>query len=415
MENIEINIEEIKPYENNAKEHPDSQLKTLAYSLKNYGWQSPIIVDKNNVIIAGHGRIEAYKKYPEGIETPWIKNNEGETLSGKPGKKLTPKQVKELRLADNKTNESPWLNELLLPELKELQLEGTDIEDLGFDKDLIIEPEEKDDQVPEVPEEPKANLGDIYQLGNHRIMCGDSTKLEDVEKLMDGKKGKVIFTSPPYNINSGMYESYEDNLKSEEYIDFNINIINIWKKHLKGFIFWNISYNKNSRWEFIEIFYRIVKETGLKFLELIVWNKKQALPITSKEMFTRQYEDVLLVGDEHSIQEDLDMFVCARNDKKAFFNKKTNRGITNYWEIGTNKTQLKNHLACYPVMLPVKGIILMSNEKDIVMDPFIGSGSTLIACEKTNRICYGMELDPKYIDVIIKRYEDYTGNKAIKL
>jgi len=393
-------IEEIKPYIKNAKLHTKKQIKQVANSIKEFGFNQPIVIDKKGIIIVGHGRFEAAKM---------LKMDEVPVLEVD----LNEEQAKAYRLADNKLNESDWDMDLVVSELKELSEPMVDL--TGFDKDLLITDEEKDDEVPEVPEEPKSKLGDIYQLGNHRIMCGDSKSSEDIEKLMNGKIGKVIFTSPPYNINSGMYQNYEDNLKSEEYIDFNIEIINKWKKFLRGFIFWNISYNKNSRWEFIEIFYRIIKETGLKFLELIVWNKKHALPITSKEMFTRQYEDILLVGDEESIQLDLDMFVCARNDKKAFFNKKTNRGITNYWEIGTNKTQLKNHLACYPVALPVKGILLMSNIGHIIMDPFSGSGSTLIACEKTNRICYGMELDPKYIDVIIKRWEDYTGNKAIKL
>lgn len=392
----------ITPYSKNAKKHPDKQLKQIANSLKEFGWRQPILIDKNDVIIVGHGRWLAYNKYPEGIKEPWIVKAED----------LTDEQVKAYRLADNKLNESDWEMDLAIEELKGLSDEMFDL--TGFDADLLIEPEDKDDEIPENPPA-IAKLGDIYQLGEHRVMCGDATKKEDVEKLMNGKKAKLIFTSPPYNMDAGMYETYEDNLKSEEYIDFNIKVIEEFKKYLEGFLFWNISYNKNIRSEFIEIIYRITKETGLKFLELIVWNKKHALPITSKQMMTRQYEDILLVGDEDSIKEDLEMFFCGRNVKTAYFNKKTQRGVTNYWEVGTNKTQLDNHLACYPVALPVKGILLMTNEEDIVVDPFIGSGSTLIASEKTNRICYGMELDPKYVDVIIKRYEDYTGNKAKKL
>ena len=153
----------------------------------------------------------------------------------------------------------------------------------------------------------------------------------------------------------------------------------------------------------------------MKFLELIVWNKKHALPIRSKEMLTRQYEDILLAGTEEEVQEDMDIFVLSKNDKKAWFNKKTGKGISNYWEIGTNQTQLKNHLACYPVALPVKGILLMSEPGDLVVDPFLGSGSTLIAAEKTGRICYAMELDPTYVDVAVQRWEEYTGQKAKKL
>jgi DNA modification methylase len=282
----------------------------------------------------------------------------------------------------------------------------------GFDADLLIEPDEQDDIIPEdVP--PVAKLGDLWQLGRHRILCGDATKERDVERIMGGVLAKLIFTSPPYNMGGGMYETYEDNLKKEEYINFNIKVLSNFQKYLKGFVFWNISYNKNARDSFIEIIYKILKETGLKFLELIVWNKKHGMPITSKEMMTRQYEDILLVGDDENIHNDLELFFCGRNDKRAWFNKKTQKGITNYWEVGTNKTQLENHLACYPVALPVKGIILMTNIDDIVVDPFGGSGSTLIACEKTNRICYMVELDPKYCDIIIQRYVNYAKNENI--
>lgn len=175
-----------------------------------------------------------------------------------------------------------------------------------------------------------------------------------------------------------------------------------------------MSYNKNSRWEFVEIFYRMIKETGLKFLELIVWNKKRGLPITSKEMLTRQYEDILLLGDDENIHKDLELFYVGKNDKRAWFNKKKQIGITNYWEISTNKTQLKNLLACYPVRLPTRGIHLTTNLNDLVVDPFLGSGSTLIACEQTNRICYGMEIDPIYIDVILRRYKKLYPDKKIE-
>jgi DNA modification methylase len=242
-------------------------------------------------------------------------------------------------------------------------------------------------------------------------MCGDSTKIEDVEKLMNGQKADMVFTSPPYNMGAGMYENYEDNLKSQEYIDFNLEVIHTWLPFLKGYLFWNISYNKNSRWEFLEIMYRIIKETGLRFLEMIVWDKGHALPITSKDMLTRQYEDVLFVGNEESINRDMDLFYVGTKYKRAFFNKKTNRGITNYWKVDTNNTQLENHLACFPVKLPAKAINLVTQPDELVVDMFLGSGSTLIACEQLGRTCYGMELDPKYVDVIRKRYAKLIGRE----
>ena len=244
---------------------------------------------------------------------------------------------------------------------------------------------------------------------SHFVMCGDSTNEKDIKKLMGDVVADMIITSPPYNMGANMYENYEDNLKSQEYIDFNLKTIHAWIPYLKGYLFWNISYNKNSRWEFLEIMYRIIKETGLRFLEMIVWDKGHGLPITSKDMLTRQYEDILLVGDEDSVSRDMELFYMGTKYKRAFFNKKTNKGITNYWKIDTNKTQLENHLACFPVKLPAKAITLVTQPNEIVVDMFLGSGTTLIACEQLDRICYGMELDPKYCDVIRKRYWKFVN------
>lgn len=410
-------MKEIKPYEKNAKIHTDKQLELLAKIVAEIGWRQSVEVNQEGVIVVGHGRYLAWQKFKDKYNLPdvWVIDDTGKTIMGKHDERpLTEQQERMWRLADNQVNAMTGIDmSLAVPELKLLDDDMLDLS--GFDKDLIIEPEDKDDEVPEVPEEPKSKLGDLYELGNHRVLCGDSTKVEDVEKLMNNRYGKVLFTSPPYNMNAGMYENYEDNLKKEEYIQFNLDVINLFKNRLRGFLFWNISYNKNSRDDFIEIIYNIIKKTGLKFLELIVWNKKHGIPITSKEMMTRQYEDIFLFADDESIKEDIELFFCGRNDKTAFFNKKTNKGITNYWEIGTNNTQLENHLACFPVALPTKGILLMSNENDIVIDPFLGSGSTLIASEKTNRVCYGMELDCRYVDTTVQRYVDYTGNNKIKL
>jgi DNA modification methylase len=192
-----------------------------------------------------------------------------------------------------------------------------------------------------------------------------------------------------------------------------LQIINVWKKYLKGYLFWNISYNRNSRWEFIEIMHRIIKETGLKFMELIVWDKGHGMPIVSKDMLTRQYEDILMVGDEEEISEEMELYYLGTTEQRGYFNKKKGQGITNYWRITTGNTQLENHKACFPVKLPTRAIELTTDKKDIVLDCFGGSGTTLIACENANRKCYMMELDPRYCDVIIERWEELTGKKAI--
>lgn len=334
---------------------------------------------------------------------------------------LDKNREKALNIALNKIS-GEWDNdklEKLLAELKETDL---DIDITGFDFDEIddilkdIEGSKEDnfnvEEALAIIDEPTTKLGDIWQLGKHRLMCGDSTNYEDIKKLMNNKVAKCLFTSPPYNMGANMYENYRDNLESEKYIDFNLNVIKSWLQFLKGYLFWNISYNRNSRWEFIEIMYRIIKETRMKFMELIVWDKGHGLPIVSKDMLTRQYEDILMIGDEDNISHDMELYYLATNEKRGYFNKKKGKGITNYWRVTTGGTQINNHKACFPVELPIKAIKLTTNVNDIVIDCFGGSGSTLIAAEQVNRVCYMMELDPKYCDVIIKRWESLTGEKA---
>jgi len=408
MQIEQVKIGDLKPAEYNPRQWSGKAIEDLKKSIMEFGLVDPIIVnsapERKNIIIGGHFRFRVAQDMGF-TEMPVVYVNI-----------LDIKKEQELNLRLNK-NLGEWDYDLLANFDEEL-LKDVGWESEELDKIFNLEATEDDfDAEAEYKKiaEPKVKLGDLYQLGEHRLLCGDSTLKEDVEKLMGGEKAKLVFTSPPYNMAGGMYENYEDNLKSEEYIKFNLKVIENIKEHLSGFIFWNISYNKNSRWEFIEIISRIIKETGLKFLELIVWDKGHALPITSKEGLTRQYEDILLVGDEESISKDLELYFLGRNDKRAYFNKKNQKGITNYWRIGTNKVQLENHLACYPVALPVKGIELMSNRGGIILDPFLGSGTTLIAAEKTRRRCYGIELDPIYVEVAINRWEKYTNQKVTKL
>ena len=163
----------ITPYSKNAKKHPKKQIEQVANSIKEFGMNQPIVVDKQGVIIVGHGRYEALKHLGWEVKDEYIKVVD-----------LTEEQAKAYRLADNKLNESDWDMALVVEELKELSEPYLDL--TGFDRDLIIEPDEKDDEVPDVPEEPQSKLGDLYELGNHRVLCGDSTKIEDVERLMEG-------------------------------------------------------------------------------------------------------------------------------------------------------------------------------------------------------------------------------------
>ena len=398
MAKVTKNISEITPYHKNAKKHSKKQIQQVANSIKEFGFNQPIVIDKKGVIIVGHGRYEASKLL--GLtEVPILEVD------------LTEKQAKAYRLADNKLNESDWEMDLVIEELKEL--DDTDLVELtGFDTDLLIEQDEKDDEVPEVPEEAKSKLGEIYQLGNHRIMCGDSTKIEDVEKLMNGKKADMVFTDPPYNIDfkgtlsctskagkiitmkdgykvpNAQYEDIKnDKVETEDFKSFINNVLVIVKEYCTGG--WYICFSSST---LNELLIPLI-DCEMKWKSIIIWNKNQS-PMGGGH-FRRKYEPIvygyfnnLFYGKEYS-EDDV-------------------------WNIDrTKKNDL--HPTMKPVELVTKAIGFSSNANGIVMDLFLGSGSTLIACEKTNRICYGMELDPKYIDVIIKRYEDYTGITAQKL
>lgn len=400
MQIIYKKIDELIPYENNPR-HNDQAVDMVAASIKEFGFKVPVIIDSKNIIVAGHTRIKAAKKL-DITEVPCIIADD-----------LTPEQAKAFRLADNKTGESSsWDFDLLA-----LEFEGIDDLFTGFDMKEIEEITlhrgrvEEDDYDIEPPAEPKAKLGDIYQLGNHRLMCGDSTKKENIEKLCD-EDIKCVFTSPPYNMAGGMYDNYDDNMASEEYVNFNIQVVETFIDKLDGFVFWNISYNMNSRYEFIKIANRIMEK--LNFRELIIWDKKKGIPVLSEAALTRTYEDIFLY--DNLKENEVELFGLYDNNRKLVYNKRKNAVIPNYWEITVpSKTQIESHKAIYPVMLPAKGIQLTTEKGDAVYDPFGGSGSTLIACEQLDRKCYMMELDPKYVDVIIDRWETFTGRQAEKI
>lgn len=398
---------ELKLDHKNYRIHDEKNKKLINKSLRDTGAGRSILIDNENEIIAGNGVYEQAKKLNIPIK---IVETNGEELIVVKRTDLQTNDKKRQKLAvfDNSASDNSVFDIELLKQdfdITELQDFGIEMSEDGIIKEII------EDEVPEEVET-RCKKGDIWKLGNHRLMCGDSTIITDVEKLMGQDRIKCLFTSPPYNMGGDMYENYTDNLKSEEYIKFNLDVVTNWKKWLSGYLFWNISYNKNSRWEFIEIMYKLIKETGLRFLELILWDKGHGIPITSKDMLTRQYEDILLTCTEDMLSEELELFYLGTTDKRAYFNKKKGKGITNLWKVGTGNTQLDNHKACFPVNLPAKAIKLTTDEGDIVADCFGGSGSTLIACEQLNRKCYMMEFDEKYCDVIIQRWENFTGKKA---
>lgn len=365
-----VDINSIKPYKNNAKLHPKEQIEQIKKSIEQFGMDDPIGVWKDE-IVEGHGRLLACKELGM-TEVPIIRLDH-----------LTDEERKAYTLAHNKlTMNSDFDIDILNDELMN-SFDTIDMSDFGFDIDLDIDEEQEivEDEVPEVPEEPKAKLGDIYQLGNHRLMCGDSTSEEDVAKLMNGVKADMVFTDPPYNVQfngrSGKFEVIENDDLTEE--DFNIFIgqtIDLIKKiNPPIYYIW-------CNWKF----YGILQQK-LEFKNCIVWAK-----------------NVFGLGRGYRHQHEFCLFNGMVDDDI--------KNESDLWEIAKDSNYV------HPTQKPVAlcGRALKNHKKVVnVLDLFGGSGSTLIACEQLNRKCYMMELDPHYVDVIIQRWENFTGEKAVKL
>lgn len=390
-------VESLIPYINNSRTHSDEQVAQIAASIKEFGWTNPILVDGDNSIIAGHGRLMAARKLGY-KEVPTIELAD-----------LTETQKKAYIIADNRLAlNAGWDNELLTIELNDLLADGFALELLGFDPkelDALLEPEvieglTDEDAIPDVPDEPTTKLGDIYQLGNHRLMCGDSTSIDAVDKLMP-ETANMIFTDPPYlmdftgGIHADGSKSFNakhggiknDKMSETDGNDFLDAINSIILSKVDGafyITFYRLGINK---------YFASMDRTGLKCRSLVIWDKGNHT--LSNSDYMSMYEP---------------MFYGWVNNHK-FYGGKNGMDI---WRI---KRTAKNDL--HPTMKPVelveKAILDGSAINGIVLDLFGGSGSTLIACEKTNRHARLMELDPKYCDVIVKRWEDFTGKKAVLL
>lgn len=403
MKNRDITT--IKPYGKNAKKHPDKQIKQVADSIQEFGFNQPIVVDMKGVVVVGHGRLEAAKLLGM-TEVPCIELN------------LTEEQAKSYRLADNKLNESDWDMELLIPELKELSAPMFNL--TGFSADLLIENEDRDDDVPEAPE--RSKLGDVYQIGKHRILCGDSTKIEDVSKLMDGTKADMVFTDPPYNVNySGRGKETSntienDNMSKEAFDEFLFATFQAYKTATKISAPFYVCHSSSSQIAFEQA----MAKTDLIVKNQIIWNKTIAsmgwgdYRRKHEPIFYATYgkKKVKFYGDRREYTVWNESWNIGRIEKmlKAIATKQE-RGGSTVWTIG--RDQNYKHPTQKPIELLIIALANSSKAEDIVLDLFLGSGSTLIGCEKSNRICYGMELDPKYIDVIVQRYVNFTGNTKV--
>lgn len=391
MQIKQVKIENLIPYAKNARTHSDAQVAQIAASIKEFGWTNPILVDGEKGIIAGHGRLAAARKLGMS-EIPVIELAH-----------LTDTQKKALILADNKLAlNAGWDNEMLAIELQELELEGFDLDLTGFDPDEIsaLKPVEgtegltDDDAVPETPEEPKTKLGDIYKLGNHRLMCGDSTSIDAVDKLMDGQKADMVLTDPPYSIETqgGFKGEIGKSLRKQaNSIEFIANFEPAEFLNTLPLVFQANKFNAYifCNKDLLPDYLVWARDNKISF-NVLIWKKPNAIPI----------------GDSH--RPDIEYLLLFR--KSAIWNNGI-KGV-NYSRCLEYGREKGLHPTMKPVALLENEIYISSNTQSIVLDFFGGSGSTMIACEKTNRHARLIELDPKYCDVIVKRWEDFTGKKA---
>lgn len=378
------------PYARNSRTHSDAQVAKIAASIKEFGFLNPIIADGENSIIAGHGRVMAAQKL--GLESlPVIE-----------AKHLTDAQRKAYVIADNRLAlDAGWDDELLRVELGDLDSEGFDLSLTGFDLDelanLLAEETEgltDEDAVPEAPEQPVTVEGDVWLLGRHRLMCGDSTSIDAVERLMDGRKADAVITDPPYNqeTDGGFRGDIGKSLRKQSadiahMCDFDpMTMLPILPLvHNKGKMNATIFCNK----DLVPDYLSWARVAGYSF-NILVWKKPSAIPLGGSYMPDVEY--------------------CLVFRKSGKFNTKV-EGVS-YSKVLVHSRETGLHPTMKPVDMLENQIKIVSDRGDIVLDLFGGSGSTLIACEKTARDCRMMELDPKYCDVIIKRWQDFTGQEA---
>lgn len=390
-----LQIEKLIPYANNARNN-EKAVDKVAASIKEFGFRNPIIIDKNNEIIAGHTRLLAAKKL--GLkEVPTIRADD-----------LTPEQVKAFRIADNKTAEySEWNFELLAQELEELKLADYDLSLTAFDLsecekllDLLkeVNNRNKDDDFDiELPEEPVTKRGDIWLLGKHRLMCGDACSESDVAALMREDFADMVFTDPPWNVNYGATEHpswkqrtiLNDSMTTEEFKKFLDSAFKVMNKFSKPGC---MTYVVMSAQEWGNLMLSL-KENGYHWSSTIIWNKDRL--VLSRKDYHTKYEPIWY----------------GWSDGSARLHPLTDRQQCDVWDIPRPSVS-ELHPTTKPVELVVRAIKNSSNMKDIVLDLFGGSGTTLIACEETDRRCRMMELDEKYADVIVKRYIDKVGSDA---
>ena len=384
-----VPLGKLVPYINNARTHSPEQLTKLRSSLREFGFINPVIIDRDYNIIAGHGRVLAAKE--EGImEVPCVFVDY-----------LTEAQKKAYILADNRMAlDAGWDEELLRIEIESLQGEDFDVSLTGFEEqelaDLFaIEGDKaaKDDDFDLSAALEKASFverGDLWIVGRHRLLCGDATRTEDVERLMDGKKANLIVTDPPYGVSfksSDGLTIQNDSMKDEEFYIFLLTAFQCMAEHLENggsaYVFHADTEGLNFRKAFID--------AGFHLAGVCIWVKNSL--VLGRSDYQWQHEPVL--------------FGWKKGGKHSWYSDRRQTTIWNYDKPKRNK----NHPTSKPLDLLGYPICNSSQENAIVLDSFGGSGSTLMACEQLNRICHMMELDEKYASVILRRYVEDTGDK----
>ena len=390
-------MDKLLPYARNARQHSDEQIAQIAASIAEFGFVNPCLVGADGVLVAGHGRLAAARKL--GLSTvPVVVLDH-----------LTPTQRRALVLADNRLAElSTWDDVLLRIELEALQDEGFDLDLTGFDADALAEllageePEHEgqteDDAVPEMPEEPVSKPGDVWRLGPHRLVCGDATAAEAYAQLFpDGERADMVFTDPPYNVNYA--NSAKDKLRGKHrpilndalgagFHDFLYDALSLLVAHTRGAIYVAMSSSE------LGTLQAAFRSAGGHWSTFIIWAKNTFT--LGRADYQRQYEPIL-----YGWPEGAERHWCGDRDQG------------DVWQI---KKPQKNDL--HPTMKPVelveRAIRNSSRPGDVVLDPFGGSGTTLIAAEKSGRVARLIELDPKYADVIVRRWQDWTGKQTTR-
>jgi len=391
----EVAVADLKPYDKNAKVHSDEQVDMICNSIEEFGFISPCLIDKDNRIIAGHGRVMAAKKL--GLKKVPCVYIEG----------LTEEQYKAYILVDNKLTElGGWDFDLLNSELDDIDL---DMSQFGFDIETDNEAVDiVEDEIPETPKKAKSKLGQIYQLGEHRLMCGDSTDPEAFELLMGGERADMVFTDPPYGVSIGdknkalnevqrsgrCIENIEgDTLgESDLYDMLKAAFINVRENCKEDASYYVTSPQGGS----LGLMMMMMRDAGLEVRHVLMWEKNSATFSLGRLDYDYQHEPMFYTWTEKH-----------HNYRKGEYR-------TTVWKYDKPR-KCDLHPTMKPIELIANALLDGTLEGDICLDAFGGSGSTLIACEQLNRKCRMMELDPKYVDVIIERWEVLTGKKAVLL